>query len=329
MLGMTFALLLAAEAPATVEITEWQVPWEQSRPRDPYVAGPDEVWFVGQQAHYAAILTPSTGDMKRIDLPDNAGPHNIIVDDRGAWYAGNKAAHIGFIDPDDYSITKHMLPGDGRRDVHTMEFTSDGDIWFTAQGANQVGHFDAQTETIKLWDVPTNRARPYGLIVHNDLPWLTLFGTNKLATITANGELKEIQLPRDNNRPRRIGITSDGNLWYVDYVGGFVGRYNPETEMIDEWRAPAEARSMPYAMAVDDHDYVWFAETGVQPNRLVGFNTKTLEFTQPFEVESGGGTIRHMVFDKASQSLWFGTDANTVGRAKINHGEAVSSNQAP
>ncbi len=323
MLSLTLALMLSADVPtsaqATVEITEWQVPWENSRPRDPFVAGEDEVWFVGQASDYAAVLNPETGDMKRVDLPDGAGPHNIIVDERGAWYAGNKAAHIGKIDRETFEITQYPLPGSGRRDVHTMEFDYNGDIWFTAQGANQIGHMDAETNAIRLWDVPTPNARPYGLVVFQGKPWVALFGTNKLLTLDENDTPQEIQLPRENNRPRRLGVDAHGHFWYVDYAGGYLGRWNPATDQIDEWQLPAGVSSMPYAMAVDHRGYVWVAETGVRPNRIVGFDSVSETFTKPVEVESGGGTIRHMVFDPASRALWFGTDTNTIGRAKISY----------
>ena len=253
---MTALLISGAElAPATATIEEWQVPWEKSRPRDPYVGGPDTIWFVGQQADYAAILTPSTGAMKRIDLPAGAGPHNIIVDDRGAWYAGNKAAHIGFIDPQTEQITQYPLPGDGRRDVHTMDFDpATGDIWFTVQGGNQIGKFAAADQQFTLWDVPTERARPYGLQFVNGQPWVVLFGSNKLATV----------------------------------VG-------------------------------DDHGYIWLVETGVQPNQLVGFHKASATFTAPIAVPSGGGSVRHMVYEPSDNSLWFGTDSNTIGKATITY----------
>lgn len=324
MLSLMMSMALAADmatAPATVEIQEWQVPWEQSRPRDPYVGDQDEIWFVGQRSDYAAVLNPKTGEFKRVDLPEGAGPHNIIVDERGAWYAGNKGAHIGLIDREDYSIEQFTLPGNGRRDVHTMQFDSEDNIWFTAQGANQLGYFDTATESFKIWDIPTKRARPYGLIMVDDQPWATLFGSNKLVTIV-DGELKEINLPRPQmNRPRRLAATADGHFWYGDYAGGFLGRYNPETEQVTEWPMPAGVRSMPYAVAADDQGYVWLAETGVQPNRIVGFNTKTETFTDPVAVPSGGGTVRHMVFDPVTNSLWFGTDTNTIGQARISYGE--------
>ncbi|CAB0151514.1 Virginiamycin B lyase [Pseudidiomarina piscicola] len=320
MLGLTLSVLLSSSG-ATVTINEWQVPWPDSRPRDPYVQTDNRVWFVGQRADYAAVLNPKDGSFERIDLPDGAGPHNIIVDQRGAWYAGNKAAHIGKIAHDDNSITQYPLPGDGRRDVHTMQFTSSGDIWFTAQGANKFGFFDADKESIELYDIATPRARPYGLILIDDQPWLTLFGSNKLVTYE-DAEVVEIELPRASaNRPRRLAEGTDGGVWYVDYAGGYLGRYDRQTETVSEWQMPASGGSLPYAMAADNQGYIWFAETGPQPNRIVGFHIESETFTDPVAVPSGGGTVRHMVFDDASQSLWFGTDANTIGQAKITYSD--------
>jgi virginiamycin B lyase len=35
------------------------------------------------------------------------------------------------------------------------------------------------------------------------------------------------------------------------------------------------------------------------------------------EIGSGGGTVRHMTFDRASGQIWFGTDNGTIGRATV------------
>jgi virginiamycin B lyase len=34
-------------------------------------------------------------------------------------------------------------------------------------------------------------------------------------------------------------------------------------------------------------------------------------------VPSGGSTVRHMIFDAKRRDIWFGTDANTIGRADV------------
>lgn len=305
----------SASGLATAQIQEWDVPWEDTRPRDPWVHN-GTVWFVGQSGNYVATLNPDSGDFKRYEIPEGAHPHTVIVDDRGAWYAGNLDEHIGLVNPNDGSVKQFPLPGGGTKDSHTMDFTSNGDIYFTVQNGNQLGFLDTDSEQIMLWDVPTDSARPYGLIVENDKPWATLFGTNKLATIE-KGQLKEIELNRDDNRPRRLGMTSDGHIWYVDYNQGYVGVYDPESGENNDWRAPGEINSRPYGMAIDKRDDVWFVETGMQPNRLVGFDTESKTFSEPMEIPSGGGTIRHMYYDESTDSIWFGTDVDTVGVVRL------------
>ncbi|GGX77148.1 hypothetical protein GCM10007160_00410 [Litchfieldella qijiaojingensis] len=304
-----------ADSWGELEITEWRVPWEASRPRDPWVAGRGRVWFVGQQGDYVATLDPQGSDFQRYDLEAGTGPHNVIADERGVWYSGNRARHIGWLDPASGDIEKIMLPEPG--DVHTMDFTQQGDIWFTVARGNQLGFLDTASREVTLHEVPTLGAYPYAMVVGSDgRPWATLFGTHKLATVN-DGEVKEIELPREGARPRRLAVTDDGSVWYVDYAGGYLGRLDPDSGDIDEWRAPAAADSRPYAMASDDRGRPWFVETGVMPNRFVGFDPETETFSEPVEIGSGGGTVRHMVFDAESRSFWFGTDANTIGRARL------------
>ncbi|HEX6939183.1 MAG TPA: hypothetical protein VF158_07200 [Longimicrobiales bacterium] len=308
----------AADDP--VEIVEWNVPWENTRPRDPYVDASHRVWFVGQRGDYVGALDPRSGEFWRHELDPGTGPHNLIVDTDGTiWYAGNRSGHIGKLDPRTGEITKFPMPDPAVRDPHTLTFDPNGDIWFTAQGANYVGKFEKRTGKIHLIRVPTERARPYGIAVDSKgRPWINLLGTNKLATVDpATLELREIEIPRPDARSRRIGITADDRIWYVDYAQGYLGRYDPATGEFDEWRIPAGERGRPYAMTVDDKGRAWFVETGVQPNRLVGFDPKTEEFFSITPIPSGGGTVRHMIFYAPSREIWFGTDANTIGKALV------------
>ena len=303
-----------------VEIQEWQVPWEDTRPRDPYVAPDGDIWFVGQRGDYVSEFNPETGKFRRLDLPDGAGPHNLIVDNEGfIWYAGNRAAHIGRLNPEDGSIRQYPMPDQRARDPHTLIFDQNGDIWFTVQGGNFVGKLAVESGDIELIDVPTQRARPYGILVDdNNRPWIVLFGTNKLATVDPETmELTEIPLEREEARPRRIALTSDGKVWYVDYAQGYLGSYNPDDGSFREWQLPEGAGSRPYAMASDDQDRLWMVETGVNPNLFVGFDPKTEKFFSSTPIESGGGTVRHMVFHEPTHSIWFGTDTNYLGQAKL------------
>ena len=88
-------VVLAGAAPSStpVVITEWKVPWAQTRPRDPYVDPQGRVWFVGQAGNYIAYLEPSSGQFKRYEVDPGTHPHDLIVDPKGlVWYPGTPTA---------------------------------------------------------------------------------------------------------------------------------------------------------------------------------------------------------------------------------------------
>ena len=304
-----------------LDIQEWLVPWE-GRPRDPYVAPDGNIYFVGQRQSYVGHLNISTGEFKRMDLDDGTGPHNVIVAADGTpWYAGNLANHIGKLNPATGEITKYMMPDDmSARDPHTLTFNKDGNIWFSSQGANSVGFFNVTTGKATIFPVFQPRSRPYGVVmdVNQERPWYVLFGTNRLATVNPNTmELTEIETPRAETRPRRLAITSDGMIWYNDYAKGQIGRYNPTDGSFKEWPMPEGEGARPYAMTVDHMDRLWVVASGISPNRFVGFDPATETYFASQAIPSGGGTVRHMVYDESTKSIWFGTDTNYIGRATL------------
>jgi virginiamycin B lyase len=303
-----------------IDITEWRVPWQNTRPRDPFVDSANRVWFVGQTGDYIAYLDPSSGKFKHFELEPGAGPHNLVVDGNGqVWFAGNLKAYIGKLDPATGKITRFPMSNSDARDPHTLVLDRNGDIWFTVQGGNFVGRFITATGEHRLIHVPSPGARPYGIVVDaQNRPWFAEVGTHKLGTVDPKTmTIREIPLPREDARPRRLGVTSDGNIWYVDYARGFLGRLNAATGIIQEWPTPGGTSAKPYGMAVDHRDRIWFVECGPRPNRLVGFDPDTEKFFSVTEIESGGGTVRHMYFHRQSREIWFGTDTNTIGRARV------------
>lgn len=314
-------LITAAVQQLAVSITEWTVPWEKTRPRDPFMAPGGRVWFVGQEGNYVANLDPVSGKFARVEIESGTNPHNLIVDRAGnVWYSGNRNGRIGRIDAATGKITTYMMPDPTARDPHTMVFDRAGNIWFTAQVSNFVGHLDTKSGKIQLQKVAGANARPYGIMMNSkDEPWFVEFGTNKVAKIDkATMKVTEYTLPNAGTHPRRIAITSDDIIWYTDYTRGMLGRFDPKTSKASEFPMPAGKGSLPYALGVDDRDRLWVAETGVQPNTIAVFDPKRSAWVSVTPIsQSGGGTVRHMSFDRASRTMWFGTDANTIGRIKV------------
>lgn len=318
------ALSAASPAPPSpidsIQIKEWTVPWEKTRPRDPYVAADGRVWFCGQAGNYIAVFDPRSGDFKRYELEARTNPHNLIIDKAGfVWYAGNMNAHIGKLDPKTGAVTKFPMPDPAARDPHTLTFDRAGNIWFTVQNGGFVGHLDTKSGEVRLVKMP-ERSRPYGIMMNSkDQPYFNLFGNNTIGMIDPRTmQAKTWTLPDERARGRRIAITSDDIVWYVDYTRGYLGRLDPATGKVTEIASPGGPNSLPYALTVDHQDRLWYAENVPNsPSRIVGYDTKSRSFIPGITVPSGGLTVRHVIYHQPTRSLWFGTDANTLARVSL------------
>ena len=314
-----FGCAEAADALNPVDIKEWTVSYG-GRSRDPFAASANSVWFVGQSGHYLARLDAASGQFMRTDLPDNPGPHNLIVGADGiVWYSGNQAGYIGRYDPKTGGIEEIPMPDARADDPHTLVMSKSGKhFWFTLQWGNFVGRLTIASRKVDLIPVTSGNARPYGITVAPDgTPWIALLGTDKLASV----DPKTLKLTEHDvapgARPRRLDATRDGRIYYSDYRRGFLGRLDPKTGKTDEWKLPSGLGARPYALAVDARDQVWLVETGPSPNNFVGFDPLRGAITSITPIPSGAGSVRHMHYHQPSGAIWFGTDKNTIGRALV------------
>ena len=307
---LAYPVAVAAQHGPDVSLQEWPVEWG-GRVRDPAVAPDGRVWFVGQQGNYIAVFDPKTEQFRRYELEEGTNPHNLIVDTQGiVWYAGNRNGRIGRLEPAT-GETKTIMTGEAR-DPHTLVFDEKGHIWFTSQGSNRVGRLNMATSEVQLvtpYDQPSN---PYGIVIDAEgRPWVALLRAGMIARIDpATLEVTRFGLGDAAARSRRVEWTSDGMVWYADEARGVLGRINPATRETREWPAPGGADSRPYALTKDAQERLWFSESGPE-KQLVGFDPKTEEF---FSITKVSGTIRHMFFDAKTGAMWFGTDANNLGR---------------
>ncbi len=193
-------------------------------------------------------------------------------------------------------------------------------MWFTVQGGNDVGRLDPRTGMIMLKKVPTPRALPYGIAVTSKgVPFFCEFGTNRLARIDPQTmDITEYPLPQ-GARPRRLAITSNDMVYYSDFARGYVGQLDPATGKTWEWRSPGGPDSEPYAITVTPNDMVWYVETGLTPNRIIGFNPTTQTFTAPAPIPSGGGVVRNMVATPDGKLYLACSGVNKVAIAEVHH----------
>lgn len=308
--GLAVAAPSAAQTDPNVDLREWPVE-RGGRTRDPYVAPDGKVWFVGQNGNYIANMDPSSGAVRYYEIEAGTNPHTLIVDEQGfVWYAGNRNGRIGRLDPAS-GEARIFMTGEAL-DPHTMVFDGKGHIWFTSQGSNRVGRLHMESGEVELvtpWETPSN---PYGIVMDAEgHPWVMLLRTNKVVRIDPETlELTHYDQASADSRGRRIAWTDDNLIWYVDEARGYLGRIDVGTREVKEWQSPGGPDSRPYAITKDDQGRLWFSETG-PVKQLVGFDPQTERF---FSVNRVSSSIRNMYFHAQTGTMWFGTDANNIGR---------------
>src|SRR5437667_6980440 len=186
------------------------------------------------------------------------------------------------------------MPDKRADDPHTPVFDQSGILWFTVQDSGFIGRLDPKTGDVKVKQVPTPHAVPYGIVVTSDgVPFFCEFGTNKLASIDPKSmAIREYPLPQ-GARPRRLALARDGTIYYSDYARGYLGNFDPKTRKVEEWPSPGGSGSNPYGITTTPDGMIWYSESGVEPNTLVRFDPKTKTFAER-TIPSGGGVVRNM-----------------------------------
>jgi virginiamycin B lyase len=303
-----------------VTFKEWFAPTLGQRPRDPLMHSDGTIWWAGMFGSLVGMLDPASGEMKEYRLDPTARPHSITEGPDGdVWYSGNSNSTIGRIDRQTGEITVYPLNNPKARDPHTMAFAEDGTLWFTVQNSNMLGRLEPDTGDVWLTDMPTARARPYGIRRDSEGNlWIAYRGAYKIARVNPETrEITEFESPNYGKDPgkghfiRRLAIDAQDNVWYVDSGLGEIGRFDPKTETFKQWPSPSGIDSHPYAIEVID-GVVWYNESDVRPDTLVRFDPATEQY-QSWEIPSGIGIIRNMSKTPDGNLVIHQSSTNTVG----------------
>jgi streptogramin lyase len=235
---------LGSIAPATA-----QFPFDQSiHPLGGSSTGPTvltlatdgNIWVWGSSTEQL-LFRPPTGNAAatRVSVSPTASITALAAGTGGyVWYAGTNA------------VGKSVKGTIGRHDVKagvtvmydasgatspkpSMPFGivegSDGNMWFTDQGANAIGRI-TPTGAIDIFPLPTANAKPNFIVVGADGAMYFTEGTaNQIGRIDTTGVIKEYQLPSSPMSQRPYAITSDPNgpIWFTTLTGNAVGRFDP------------------------------------------------------------------------------------------------------
>jgi virginiamycin B lyase len=310
---------------AAVDFKVWMAPTLGQRPHDPLWARDGSLWWTGQYASRLGKVDTKTGAMKEfvLDTP-NSGPHGLVEDrDGNIWYTGINVQEVGKLNPRTGEVTEYKMPIPEARGPHTPIFDQKGMLFFTLQSGH-VGRINPATGEVKISKTPTDGTYPYGIQVNSKgVPWYVDFRGNRVGSVDpVTMEIKEYSLPDPAARPRRIALTPDDAVWYTDFARGYLGRYDPATGQTKEWASPGGKDSRPYGIATVG-DVVWYSESGVKPNTLVRFDTKTEKF-QTWAIPTGGHVVRNMMSTPEGNLVLALSGINRVALVEVKRGTGTN-----
>ena len=95
------------------------------------------------------------------------------------------------------------------------------------------------------------------------------------ASIPKSGAVKEYPLKTAHSGPHGLVEDKDGNIWYTGNTGALVGKLNPKTGEVTEYRMPDPEAKDPHTLVFDKAGILWF--TVQNANRIGRLDPKTGE----------------------------------------------------
>jgi virginiamycin B lyase len=278
-------------------------------------------------------LDPATGELHTWRLPDPTRPfiHEVLpAPDGSVWLTIEAQNKLARFDPRTQTFEVYGEKYDGPDVVEmepnapwpTLRYTAggqtgaprrhtavadlQGNIWSSGRPLLK---FDIETKKFTFFpDVPDT----YGIAVDKEgNVWFAEFNSRDHHSIgkvdVKTNKVTKWTPPNSESRPRRLKIDSQGMVWFGDYFGGNLTRFDPKTQTFKEFKLPGPMPT-PYGMGIDHNDDVWYASMYTDViGKLDPKTGKVIEYPSPY----GERGTRDM-FEDSQNRIWFG--AQPYGR---------------
>jgi virginiamycin B lyase len=261
----------------------------------------------GEAARYIAV---------DFAIPNSdAALHDVTVDSRGvAWVNELNQYKLGKFDPKTYEFTD-IAPPPGPRKVGILNHMgapargANDSIWVSEIGTNRRWlQFDTKYQEFTSYPVPADFKGPInGNFMRADPNGKMIWSTANTRIVGLNIETKQFvayDIPhwvetKQNPGAYGLDVAGDGKVWFAEREANKIGRLDPATGKIDEFKTPGV--DVPRRMGADWEGNIWvgFHET----SQLVKIDQKTGKMTYYQPPTPNSGTY-HPVADPIHKVIW-------------------------
>jgi virginiamycin B lyase len=262
-----------------------QIPLEFANPRALDIDRSGNWWIVlGAPMKIARYtLTNEAWDFFDIGMY----PHSVMVDESGrVWFNGHFTDDpelLGYLDADRDTTHVYVVPPDGRPDEqggtipYGLRVAPDGTVWGTELVGNRLVRFDASTEEVRVYEMPSPHSGPRRLDIARDgTVWIPEYAADKLARFDPKTEtFTEYDFPTANGLPYCARIDHRRNRVWISQPGNDgIASFDIATEEFVEYRLPTHIAFIRHLDIDLETGVVWGAYSqspGVHP-KIVRLN---------------------------------------------------------
>ena len=229
--------------------------------------------------------------------------HTGIVGKDGRYWVtlpGGGDSKIVSVEPATGKLTEYKWP-EKKGNPHTLALDRAGNLVMSGGASGEIWTFDTETKKFGFhkFTVPSSYpadSMSFGPRLPGEAPppvqastydikidskgkyFMTAFNMGTLLSLDpATGETKSYH-PDGTPSMRGLTIDPQDNVWFSNYDGHKLGKFDPRTGMIKEYQPPTK-NAAPYGIVVDKAGYVWFrtcseiTSRGLTPSPNSSWNT--------------------------------------------------------
>ncbi len=305
--------------------------------------GSSLIWFIETDKDRVGGLDPKDGSVTWYKIPGEGqqGPHTMNADANGnLWMACEDSFYIARFNTKTKEWRRYPPPAGTKFGVtHDFAFNSDrylepdseGRIWITDLGKNELWGVNVESGDIKTYRMPLPQGEThfhtllYGAAFDSkrkQVWWAQLYGNVGSLDTQRNNAERVIPLARGSGA-RRLAI-QDGFLWVALSGASQILKINTDTGVeVGRYSLP-DRGSSPYGVTFDKkRNAIWVATTN--SDRIYRFNIETQEWRQ-YPMPRKETFLRVIEVDHESGDIWTTYASLPVGKRDPAVFETVSAN---
>jgi len=250
-------------------ITEYPVGGTYAQPNDIASDSIGDIWFTLASDYAIGELSPSNGTTHEFRIPNQNGSlvsWGIAIDDKRnlVWFTDQLADSVWSFNVTSGTFIPYHVPTP-LSSPYQLAVDGRGNVWFTEINGGRLGEITSQA-AIKEYMVPrrpgTSPTGPAGIAIgKGGVVWFTEVHENSVGSFS-NGTFRQYPIAGASS-PTGIALDSKGGVWVTLHGPSYFVQLDPATNSthIISTRVPVGSTStLPYFVAVDPHDNVWFDE---------------------------------------------------------------------